>query len=492
TECGGYVDFRNLVYGGTGSIKIPDSPYTNYGRNLNCQWRLLAPINQRVLIYFTSFDLDNCCSCDYVKIHDGFGSYANVSKLACGRDLPEPVYSSGRYLYITFRSDDYIGGKGFVAKYRALSSFSGCPSIDTSASVGVIYSPRFPSNYPNGRTCTWNITVPSWKKITLNFTHFDLQGYRFRSCPYDYVEVRSGYGFKYCGTRSPFTVTRYGSVSVTFYSNSYTTRSGFLAFYQKETSYLPTTYPYRYTLAPTTYPYYFTTSGYHSTVYTCNSYLRTIRIYVGKSSGSKTIQSPNYRRYYDNSCSYEIETAEGYVLRLTFVRMSISSCSGCSCGYVQVYEGSNGKYSSGSSLLGKFCNGHYPTTVTTRSNKMSVYFYSDNSYNTFQATVIPEKGNSKKSNAAAIAVPVVIAVVLFAIIFIVIKCTKVKRSATPTGSRSTTTTNVVSLQTFNAPVPTPQLPPQNTEEIPPSYQEATDHTQGVTNMPAMPRDTGHL
>ena len=117
-------------------------------------------------------------------------------------------------------------------------------------------------------------------------------------------------------------------------------------------------------------------------------------IYVGKSSGSKTIQSPNYRRYYDNSCSYEIETAEGYVLRLTFVRMSISSCSGCSCGYVQVYEGSNGKYSSGSSLLGKFCNGHYPTTVTTRSNKMSVYFYSDNSYNTFQATVISEKGNS--------------------------------------------------------------------------------------------------
>ena len=99
---------------------------------------------------------------------------------------------------------------------------------------------------------------------------------------------------------------------------------------------------------------------------------------------------------------------------------------------------------------------------------------------------------SEKSNAVAIAVPIVIAVVLFAIIFIVIKCTKVERSATPTGSRSTTTTNVVSLQTFNAPVPTPQLPPQNTEEIPPSYQEANAHTPGVTNMPAMPRDTGHL
>ena len=111
--------------GGSGSIKIPESPYTDYGRNLNCKWRLRAPTGQRVLIYFTSFDLENCCSCDYVKIHDGSESYSNVSKLACGTDLPEPVYSSGRYLYITFRSDSSIGGKGFVVKYRALSSSSG-------------------------------------------------------------------------------------------------------------------------------------------------------------------------------------------------------------------------------------------------------------------------------------------------------------------------------------------------------------------------------
>ena len=129
-------------------------------------------------------------------------------------------------------------------------------------------------------TCTWNITVPSWKQITLNFTRFDLDGYSSSYCYNDYVEVRSGYGYydrnKYCDTLSPFSITRYGSVSVTFYSSRYTTRSGFLAFYQEETSYLPITYPH-YTPAPRTYPYYFTTSGYHSTVYTCNSYQRTIR-----------------------------------------------------------------------------------------------------------------------------------------------------------------------------------------------------------------------
>ena len=120
--------------------------------------------------------------------------------------------------------------------------------------------------------------MPSWKRITLNFTHFDLLGNRFISCYGDYVEVRTRHNYygggKYCSIRSPFIVTGYGSVSVTFYSDSSITSSGFLAFYQEETSYHPTTYPY-YTLAPTTYPYYFTTSGYHSTVYSCNSYHTT-------------------------------------------------------------------------------------------------------------------------------------------------------------------------------------------------------------------------
>ena len=121
------MDVRYLGYGGTGSIRIPQyySLYSEYGNNLNCTWRLVAPIYQRVLIYFTSFDLENCCSCDYVKIQDGSEYYSNVSKLACGRDLPEPVYSSGRYLYITFQSDATVRGKGFVAQYRALSRFSG-------------------------------------------------------------------------------------------------------------------------------------------------------------------------------------------------------------------------------------------------------------------------------------------------------------------------------------------------------------------------------
>ena len=65
--------------------------------------------------------------------------------------------------------------------------------------------------------------MPSSDKITFNFTHFDLEGYSsvFSSrCWGDYVVVRGSYIIKRCGTRNPFIITRYGSVSVTFYSDS--------------------------------------------------------------------------------------------------------------------------------------------------------------------------------------------------------------------------------------------------------------------------------
>ena len=93
--------------------------------------------------------------------------------------------------------------------------------------------------------------------------------------------------------------------------------------------------------------------------------------------------------------------------------------------------------------------------------------------------------------------PIVIAVVLFAIIFAVIKCTNIKRSAGLAGS---SITNEVSLQPlahgtdFSPPFieTAPPLSLNNTEAAPPSYQESLptvsdplpfsgDYSQGVTN-----------
>lgn len=56
--------------------------------------------------------------------------------------------------------------------YRCTDTCGG--RIDTSN--GTITSPSFPEVYPGNKTCTWEIIAPQQYKITLNFTHFDLEG----------------------------------------------------------------------------------------------------------------------------------------------------------------------------------------------------------------------------------------------------------------------------------------------------------------------------
>lgn len=44
------------------------------------------------------------------------------------------------------------------------------------ATNGTITSPSFPDLYPGNKSCVWEIIAPTQFKITLNFTHFDLEG----------------------------------------------------------------------------------------------------------------------------------------------------------------------------------------------------------------------------------------------------------------------------------------------------------------------------
>lgn len=41
---------------------------------------------------------------------------------------------------------------------------------------GTITSPSFPDFYPFNKNCVWEIVAQPQYKITLNFTHFDLEG----------------------------------------------------------------------------------------------------------------------------------------------------------------------------------------------------------------------------------------------------------------------------------------------------------------------------
>ena len=131
TECSGSVKLINLSFGQaalSGSIYSPSYP-DFYSSNEDCKWRIIAPYGQKVLIHFTSLDLEDDAGCDYdsVQIFNGSSdSYGNKLLIkTCGSSLPPPVYSSDRYIYMRFQSDGSGQGRGFVAHYKALSDSSG-------------------------------------------------------------------------------------------------------------------------------------------------------------------------------------------------------------------------------------------------------------------------------------------------------------------------------------------------------------------------------
>jgi len=120
--------------------------------------------------------------------------------------------------------------------------------------------------------------------------------------------------------------------------------------------------------------------------------------FVGSSS-STSITSPSYNNYYYTSspgnltCTWKIDTTEGYILQLTFDKMSITSnCyDGCCNGYVQVRDGGT----SNDPLLGTFCGARIYRNVSSRGNQMFVKYYGRYSDDSFQATVSSKKGTFK-------------------------------------------------------------------------------------------------
>lgn len=106
---------------------------------------------------------------------------------------------------------------------------------------GTILSPSFPKEYPMNKECIWEIIAPEQYKITLNFTHFDLEGhdYQISECEYDSVKVYSKMNDDnlrlhgtYCGFKIPPLLTSDGNAfRIEFKSDKNIQKTGFSAFY---------------------------------------------------------------------------------------------------------------------------------------------------------------------------------------------------------------------------------------------------------------------
>ena len=105
-----------------GTLKSPSYP-SNYPNNMMCTWRITAPSGSRLQLTFNYFRLESspCSTRDYLEVRDGSSSTSATKGTYCGSNAPS-ITSSGRYLWIRFRSDFSFSYKGFDARYTIVTA----------------------------------------------------------------------------------------------------------------------------------------------------------------------------------------------------------------------------------------------------------------------------------------------------------------------------------------------------------------------------------
>lgn len=123
-----------------GSINSPEFPSRDYPNNVDCVWQITTPNNTRMRFDIMSMSIQSCgksgtpefCSCDYLEIRDGSSSSDRLLATLCGagKELPEAIYSSGRDLWVRFKSDGEVVSSGFVASFTSETIRKGfsCPA----------------------------------------------------------------------------------------------------------------------------------------------------------------------------------------------------------------------------------------------------------------------------------------------------------------------------------------------------------------------------
>ncbi|XP_048577046.1 cubilin [Nematostella vectensis] len=123
------------------SGEISSYEYPNkYENHVTCIWSISGSNWYRYKLTFESFDLepsDNCVA-DFVEIRDGY-SFKEVLGRFCGnKTIPEPVYTSGEFLWMKFKTNNSTRYGGFKAKYTSeLSTLSKVLIILASSIAGL-------------------------------------------------------------------------------------------------------------------------------------------------------------------------------------------------------------------------------------------------------------------------------------------------------------------------------------------------------------------
>ncbi|XP_050312817.1 tolloid-like protein 1 [Anthonomus grandis grandis] len=427
--CGGafYIDSE-------GHLESPNYP-EEYQPNKECIWRITVPENYQVALKFQSFDVENHDNCvyDYLEIRNGINLDSPIIKVHCGHKVLPDVISSSNEMLVKFVSDGSVQRGGFSAiimkEYDECSKLDhGCAQLcvntlgsyvcscrigyelhsdgknceDACGGVlnapnGTITSPSFPDLYPLNKNCVWEILALPQHKITLNFTHFDLEGNnnaQQQQCEYDRVDVYSKmkdgkmkkHG-SYCGSKAPALITSESNIMrIVFYSDTSVQKTGFAGVFFSDMDECAKDHG----------------NCQHDCVNTLGSYICTCHngytLHENgrdcKEGGCKyeitaptgSLGSPNYPDYYPakKDCVWHFITTPGHRVRIVFSYFELEPHQECAYDHVDFYDGSSPE----APTLGRFCGSKLPHMIVGSGNQLYMTFRSDASIqrNGFSAT----------------------------------------------------------------------------------------------------------
>ena len=274
-------------------------------------------------------------------------------------------------------------------------------------------SPSFPENYPKQRDCTWKIIAPSHYKISLNFTHFDLEGTAYDDeCEYDSVEISVGNltlmpGVKklstpsdasppmtklgrYCGSLRPASMTAPGNVIIVhFVSDGTVERSGFeMSFFADRDECQFNNGGCRHKCTNVVGSYRCSCNdGFvlHSDGHDCKE--GECRFELNQPDGE--LSTPNYPMSYQSrsNCSWLIRTVTGHRIGLRFLDFELERSDNCLYDSVVVYDGvfvapswlrsSSVPQPLPGSAFGRYCGHRLPPEIVSTGSSLQVVFKSD-------------------------------------------------------------------------------------------------------------------
>eukprot|EP00794_Sanderia_malayensis_P003627 gene3627-4141_t len=354
-------------HGVVGFIRSTNFP-ENYRDNERCEWKISAlQRSTKIQLRFSEFNLEPSVDCeyDYIEIFDGHSREDHSLGKFCGQNVPDLIESTGERMLVVFTSDNADTRSGFemvwVAVYKNLISNAdilkrpvrvpdtnsvSCGGLFNSER-GVIKTPNYPRNYPPNTLCIWIIkSNDTTREIKLIFKSFELE--KHSQCKYDSLLIKDGSKpsskviKQQCGDEVPLSVTSTGNALwIQFKSDGTKQFKGFEASWQRV---------YKPGLAE------------------CGSRF---------TSPTGQLTSPNYplpstsRKF----CTWIIHAPRGSKIKLTFKDINMRQTSGCSHGYVQVFDGDSVVHPE----LGRFCQSFMPLPITSSGSKLMVGFQSDGS-----------------------------------------------------------------------------------------------------------------